>query len=312
MDKNVHIILLIILCISYFDLDYCEQLSLTQKIKTFFQRKSIEKIEQQEVPIRSLCSLSLNNIHGSISIKSGPKKSIFLQSIKRAKTETILDTLSVNVETINTNHLAIFTHSNHKNNSYSIDYELIVPAFLDIAINITGKGTVFVKDLDGAIDIVANNDITVLNTKKRISTQTLKQGSITIIDATGPVEAYTQNGSIIAENITNSFDARSAKGNITVVCKKVPEKSYINLSTFAGNINLALPINTNATIYGDTRYGILLSHHTIRINPYCTKLNKNAWTYFTKHVEGILGNGDAIVHMQSTKGNIKLIETNFT
>lgn len=312
MDKNVYMMLLMIIFLSCINHDCFAQFSLSQKIKSFFTRKTVEKVEQKEIPVAALCSLSLSNIHGSVSIKSGPQKSIFLKSIKHAKTEALLDTLAINVEITHTNHLGVFTSDNNKKNNSYVDYELIVPAFLDIAVNITGKGKVLIKDIQGAIDIVANDNITVLNTKKRISAQTLKKGSITIANACGPVEAYTLKGSIFGENITNSFDARSIKGKMNIAYKKVSAESSINLTTTSGNIILALPMETNATICGNTMYGTLLSDHEITLNPYSTKLNKNAWSYFTKHVEGILGSGDASIKITSTKGNVRIVETAIT
>lgn len=281
-----------------------------KKIKSFWNGNAIEKIDQKEFPASSISSLSLNNINGSVTIKTGPKKSLFLRTIKRVRKEPILDMLEVITE-ICGNHLAITTKNNNKKKAGFIDYELIVPASLDIAINITGNGTVFIKDVHGAIDVVSCDDITVINSKKLVSAQSCKKGSISVINPNGPVEAYAQQGNIIGENIVHNFDARSTSGKIDATYKNVPTTSLVHLTTLSGNITLALPSKTNAAICGQTMHGTFMSDHEITIKSYTTPLNKIAWNKFKKEVDGTLGSGDATIALHSTSGNIKIIESNF-
>jgi len=306
MNKNAYTILFLMI-ITLITSDCKAKLSLHEKIKSFLQSNSAEKIDQKEFDAASIQSLSLANINGSVTIKTGPKKSLFLRATKRARKESLLDALEVSTE-IHNNHLAITTKNNNKRKTGSIDYELIVPASLDIALNITGYGTVSIKDVHGALDIVAQDNIEIINTKKLASAQTLKKGSISIINAHGPIEIYTQQGSITGENIMHNCDARSTSGKISLAYKQVPPTSSINLTTASGNIQLALPAETNAAICGNTTYGTFMSEHDITLKSYTTKLNKTAWTQFTRNVDGMLGTGDATIQIKSTKGNVKILE----
>ena len=305
MNKNIYIILAVFVMSSFTH----TKISFQDKIKSIFQRNMIEKVDQKELPATLINSLFLTNNNGSITIKTGPKKSIFLRTVKRAKKESLFNTADVIIEKNSTSHLAITTKDRNKKSMCSIDYELIIPSSLDIALNITGNGNVFIKDMQGTIDVVANDNITIINSKKPTTIQTLKKGTITIINAYGPIEAYTQQGNIFAENIADSFEARSISGKMNIYCKKIPSTSSINLSTTSGNIVLALPTDTNAEICGQTVYGTLLSEHDITLKSFTTKLNKTAWTKFTKEVDGFLGTGDASIMVSSTKGNVKIIET---
>jgi ribosomal protein L20A (L18A) len=310
MNKKMYVVLVISLI---FGVGNCTgKSSFYKKMKAFFCGNVLEKVYQEEFCAASLDMLSLNAINGSIVIKSGPKKSLFLKTIQRAKKEDNLNAMQVIVDTHVNNHLSITTKDNSKKMRGSIDYELIVPTSLDLALTISGKGNVYIKDVHGIIQVVAQDAIVITNTKELVSAQTLKKGSITVINAVGPVEAYSQQGTIRGENIANSFDAHSIKGKINVVYKKLPTTSLIKLKTVSGNITLALPADTNAEICGYTTQGTLLSEHDITLKPYTTKLNKSAWNKFTKEVNGVLGTGEATIMLHSTKGNVKIIQTKTT
>src|SRR5438105_14505667 len=86
------------------------QFSLHKKMKSFIHSFMAEKIEQKELSAASIQSLSLTNANGSITIKTGPKKSIFLRSIKHAHKEAILDDIAIIVEK-NNNHVSIMTQN---------------------------------------------------------------------------------------------------------------------------------------------------------------------------------------------------------
>ena len=307
MNKNMYRILFIAIVISLIPYHCYAKIGIRQKIRKFLQSYSSEKTDQKEFPASSITSLSLDTINGSIVIKTGPKKSLFLRTTKRARKESFVDSLEV-MTTLHNNHLAITSKNKNKNKNGSIDYELIVPASLDITINTSGYGNVYIKDVDGNLTIVAHDTINVTNTKKMASLKTLKKGSISIINACGPIEAYTEQGNIIGENIAHNCNARSTSGKIILSYKTVPAASSINLTSTSGNIQLALPAETNATIFGHTTHGTFMSDHDITLKPYTTKLNKIAWAQFTKQVNGILGSGDATIDINSTKGNVKITE----
>lgn len=300
MNKNVYILLLaIIACDSY-------AFSLHKKIKSLWQQRLLEKIDQKEIPADAIRSVSVNNHHGSINIKAGPKRSFFVRAIKRAKKKEI-DNLAVVIEN-NPNQITITSHDNNKKKNSYIDYELIVPASCNVTLNMSGSGDVLIKNIHGVLDIVACGDIATINTKKLVSAQTRNKGSITITNATGPIEAYTHKGKIIGQNIGDNFCANSISGSITVAYKKAPSTSNIDLRTTSGSIKLAIPAETNATLHGHTMHGTLMCDHEVTLTSYTTKLNKTAWTQFTRGVDGMLGAGaDTSIALNSGTGNVKVV-----
>jgi len=281
-----------------------------KKIKSLLTRNKPEKVDQKELSTLHVDAITIHNNDGPITIKTGWKKnSLFLKTTKRARKHDNLDNFKIVIDSSNENHLTIATKQIDKKITGSVEYELIVPTTLDVAVSIAGTGAVTIKDLNGKINVVANDAITITNTKNNVSAQTLKKGSIFISNASGPTSAITHQGNIVADNIANSFSAYSATGKVSVNYAKLPSASTVDLETTSGNILLTLPTNTNAEIHGHTAQGTLVSDHYITLKPYATQLNSTAWNKFKKEVNGILGSGEARIALRSTKGNVKIIET---
>lgn len=300
MNKKVYILLAAIIA------SHCHAFSLHKKIRSLWQRRLLEKVDQKEISANTIRSVSITNHNGSITIKAGPKKSFFVRAIKRAK-KNYLDNLAVVVEN-NHHHITITSQDKNKKKKSFIDYELIVPASSNITLNLSGAGDVLIKNIHGVLDVVACDDVTTINTQKLVSIQTRNKGSITIINAHGPIEAHAHKGKIIGQNIIDSFSAYSINGSVAVTYKKVPPiNSSIDLTTISGNITLAVPTETNAIIHGNTMHGTLICDHEVTLTPYTTKLNKMAWTQFTRGVDGTLGaGGNTSIALNSATGNVKV------
>ncbi|HEX4069481.1 MAG TPA: DUF4097 family beta strand repeat-containing protein [Candidatus Babeliales bacterium] len=280
-----------------------------EKITSLFNSYKFEKIDQRELPATSVNSISINNINGPITIKTGWKKnSIFLKTTKRAKKETDLHHIKVIVDSNAPDHLAITTKHINQKLAGLVEYELIVPASLNVTLNISGTGDASIKDIHGAITVVTNDNIMITNNKKPVSARTLKKGTITVANALGPVDVETYQGNISGENIADSFMAHSATGKINIAYKILPSTSTVDLKTTSGNIMIALPTDTNAEIKGHTTHGTLMSDHIITLKSYATQLNSFAWNKFKKEVDGTIGSGEATIALHSIKGNLKIAE----
>lgn len=284
-----------------------------KKVKSFLNGYRVEKTDQKELSAVSIDTISINNINGPITIKTGWKNDwLLLKTTKRAKKQTDLNNIKIAVDTSKENHLAITTKHINKKLVGLVEYELIVPASIDITLNISGSGDAYIKDVHGNIKVVTNDSITILNTKQLVSARTLKKGNISIINATGPVEARSYCGNINAHNVADSCNAHSTAGKVNVAYKILPSTSSVDLKTTSGNIMLALPNDTNAEIRGYTTRGTLMSDHYITFKPYTSQLNNLAWNKFRKEVDGTLGTGEATIALHSTNGNIKITQNKTT
>ena len=308
MKRTVYMLLLCTVFLPSITTNSLAKIHFKKKIKNFLSGFKLEKVNQQELPALSIETISIHNIHGPITIKTGWKKDIIsLKTIKRAKKEEDLNNIKI-VTSTEGNNIAIKTK--HVNNKLAglVEYELIVPASLNIKLSIAGDGDVIINDVHGAINVVTNDSITVTNSKQLVTARTLKKGAIAIINSAGPVETQTHYGNITGDNIAHSFNAHSTTGKIFVSYKTLPSTSSINLETISGNIILALPTDTNAEIRGHTLHGTLMSDHYITLRPYATQLNTGAWNRFKKEVDGTLGTGEATIALHSTNGNVKITE----
>lgn len=309
MTKHVYILALLMLLPQMIMPRMNTQRSL-KKIKSFFNSYAAEKIDQRELSTVGINAISITNINGPITIKTGWKKnSLLLKTSKRAKKQDDLDGLKTIIDSSKEHYIAISTkHINKKVNGF-VEYELIVPSMLDIAITITGNGDAFVKDISGAITISTNDTITVINAKKQVHTKTTKKGETLIVNASGPVNAISVNGNITGTAITNSFIAHAKTGKVSVEYAQLPNTSLVDLETTSGSIALMLPTKTSARITGKTTHGTLLSEHPITLTSYTTKLNSSAWNAFKREVDGRIGDGGATISLRSMHGTVKIVET---
>jgi len=313
MNKAVYILL----CFGF--LSSCNTINgakkFRDKIKSFvdtIKGYKYEESKQKELSTVSINTVSITNINGPITIKTGWKKSsLFLKTTRRAKKEEDLNNIKI-IHSIQNNHLTITTKHINPKLVGLVEYELIVPASLDITLAISGNGDVCIKDVSGAINVVTNDNITISNTSNMVSARTLKKGSITINNALGPIEAHTHWGNIFAHNIAHSFSADSISGKVQVTYKTLPSTSAVDVKTTSGHIMLALPTDTNAEIRGHTMHGTLISDHYITLKPYATQLNNMAWTKFKKEVDGTIGSGEATIALHSINGNLKITEVKTT
>ncbi len=309
MNKTVYIILLCGITSSFYAVD---KQSSFQKITSFLNNYKLEKIDQRELPTASINSISIDNINGPITIKTWKKNSIFLKTTKRAKKEEDLHLIKIVIDASATDHLAITTKHINQKLAGLVEYELIIPASLDVTVNISENGNASIKNVHGSINVVTNDNIAISNSKNLVSARTLKKGTIYVANALGPVDAHTHHGNITGENIAHSFNAHSTSGKVSIAYKKLPSTSTIDVNTTSGNITLALPSNTNAEIKGHTTHGTLLSDHVITLKPYATQLNSFAWNKFKKEVDGTIGTGQATIALHSIKGNVKINEIKTT
>jgi hypothetical protein len=313
MNKSVYIIVFLGFISSHTHLLHAEKIS--TKIKSLidnFRSYKYEDIKQKVYQDLSINSIAITNINGPITITTGWKKDIIsLKATKRAKKETDLNNIKI-VNTIQNNQLEITSRHVNPKLVGLVEYELIVPASLNINLVITENGNVCINDINGTINVVANDNITITNTNQAVSARTLKKGSISITNAQGAVNAQSHHGNIYGENIAHNFTAQSTSGKINVTYKTLPAASTVDLKTTSGNIVLALPTDTNAEIRGKTTHGTLISDHSITLKPYATQLNNMAWNKFKKEVEGTIGLGQATIALNSISGNVKIAEVKTT
>lgn len=313
MNTNNKKILLLTLCAVIY-IPHSNAKRSFKKLTSFFGGQPYEEVHHKEFPADSIKTVTIENIDGPITIKTGWKKnSLFLKATKRSKKQEHISGIKVAVNrTKKNNKLLIKSNYSNKKIRGSVEYELIVPSKISVQLK-TINGDIFVNDSDGPIHALAKNgNITIMNAKNTVHAKTTKKGNIIIENTCAPIQATAHYGNITIDKACSSIIANTTKGKVHVDCKNVPSTSIVKLESKSGSIVLALPTQVNASIKGQTNHGTLFSDHYITLKPYATKLNSSAWNRFKKEVNGTLGSGEATILLRSNYGNVKIVETKTT
>jgi len=292
----------------------CTILSQTLSIKPYFENiysklfsKQIEETVQKELTLNKNGTLSIENIHGNINIKTEWKQnSIILKATKRiSKKENPKNTIIKIDKQISKNKIFITTESKDDKCKPTVNYELIIPNNITVHLK-TDNGDIKIQKTRGPISAITNNgNIKIVEAKGKISAIT-KNGNISIEQTQENVTAKAVYGNIDIINSSKSVQAKTDSGNIKVACKTIGSLSNIDLDTKKGNISVCLPNSTNADLKACTTKGKVTSEHLITIKPQTVTLDKQTWTRFKREVDGTLGSGEATIKLSSNYGNIKI------
>jgi len=310
MNKNNKIYAFILLCLLLYKPLFSISLGgITSKISHMFSRQS-EEIIHKQFPLDKNTTLSIENIQGNINIKTEWKQNyIILKATKQISNKENPKNIEIKIYKKPSKNL-ILVKTEYKNSKKigSVDYELIVPSNITVHLQ-TKNGSIQAKRVKGKIKaITQNGNITIAESKGPITAKT-SQGNIEIEYPQSNIKAKTSYGNINIQESCKGIIAHTDSGNIKVACKKIPSISQLSLSVKKGNININLPLSTNADIQAKTKKGKLTSDFPITLKPQVVKLNKETWTKFTKEVDGYMGSGEATIKLNSNYGNIKISKT---
>lgn len=277
-----------------------------KNVYSFFSPEKHEFVIHKEYPINSNGTLEVENINGSIQIKTAwDQNTILLKAIKKASSEEYLQEMYIIDDNSNKNNVKIKTIYEHDKDNRSINFFLIVPTNISVNLH-TNNGTIKLRTVTGQIDVsTQNGNIEIGDTTNTVHAATVN-GSIAIDQAHGNINATTHNGNITINNCFKSVLAKTENGKMSVQCKHIPATGKIHLEALS-SIQLHVPQNTNADLHIHSKNGTVTSEHYVTLKPQTTKLNSKAWSQFKHTINGTLGTGEAQITMTSTNGNIKLL-----
>lgn len=219
--------------------------------------------------VTSQSDFSLHNINGTVTINSWPQSSIKVQANISAENQESRDDVSINI----TQHgQMVSVSTDYKESGYrqhrqaaKVDYRVWLP------------------------------------TDSNLSAIELVNGSLTIKDISGKVEAQVVNGTVDATGLSGDSDISSVNGNVKVEYDKYHQNlDKIDVETVNGSIKLFLPSNTSADISADTMHGGINTAFGLTAN-------KNS---FSGHnLQGKIGDGRSQVSLNSVNGSIKVLKS---
>jgi len=213
-------------------------------------------------------TFSLSNINGSVDIVSWNENNIKVVATIEADNQEDRDRIKVNMNQSG-KRVSVMTeyeksHRNNRHSSGEVSYKVWVPAKTNL------------------------EDIELVN------------GSLTIEDVHGEVEAQLVNGSIKATGLQKDSELSSVNGSIKAYYQSFDSSMVddVEIETVNGSIKLYLPDDANAKLDIDTMHGSIKTDFGLRAE-------KNS--FVGKNLKGNIGQGGAKISLESVNGSIKVL-----
>lgn len=254
-------------------------------------------------------TVTIHNCNGTMKVTSWDKPTISVKATKHAANKEQLAQVQMK-DHKSSNKLTISTICHDPNNSSPcIDYDITVPQQTTLVLS-TENGSITIQDIAGPIQATTHyGSIEIQDSPNTIAAVIVEKGNITIDSPRNNVQAITNKGSINITDTHQSVVATTENGTITLQCTQLPSTGKINLTSTYGDINLSLPSNVNADLHARTARGTLICQHHLTLKPFTTQLDRKAWRRFRKEVDGILGTGEAQISIVSHKSHIRVLKT---
>ena len=239
---------------------------------TWWWDNTKEEITTHEQTLTPGSTISISNKKGDIKITTWNKNKIVIEATKKGTDEEIKLT---KVETLYTKHGAsIKTIPLKTDRQCTVDYALIIPNTAILTMIETEKGAISIKN---------------------VSTAT---------------RAHAEYGSVNLDSVTNSVQVSTKHGGITIHTNEdLKATDKIVALTECGSITLEIPSDTNATLYAKTNKGSVTSEQPITLEPRTLKICQASLAELKRDIRGTLGHGGATIKLQTSRGNVRVVET---
>ncbi len=201
--------------------------------------------------------LDVSNLNGTVTISGWDYDYVDIEAKlttwhgKKELDKVEIEIIKDKVWQINTKHLA-------QNVKASCDYEIKIPAVLNLQSIETTNGSINLSNAKGKVILRASNGSLKVNNLDGTLEAFTSNGSIKISEVTGKVNATTNNGRIEVQKAAQLKNAITTNASITV--KMAQLKNDVLLSTSNGSINVYLSSKVNAEIIAKTSNSNIESH----------------------------------------------------
>lgn len=211
--------------------------------------------------------LTIDNVDGAVNITPSKGSKIIINADVRGYPRRFKDKGKVNkfskqlfqiIE--GEDHISVETepHPRPDGVEFRTDYQITIPEGIDLEINITGKGSVYITAGVKDVSVHANQgDITIIQPQGEVFVQTIL-GRIDISNINTSAEIQTINGAIYATVDKGSIKANSVNGNIQVTLLS-KEIETCDLAVTNGNISLILSELFSSKIMAKAYHGYISS-----------------------------------------------------
>ena len=197
--------------------------------------------------------------------------------------------------------------SGNRQSSYTVNVPRWMPITVDgTSANVTIQGAdsdISVETVNGTVRVNGGNgrvsahsvggSIFVENAQGRVDARTINQ-SVRLIGVTGEIRAETVNGGVFLDRVGSSDVVVSTHNGPIDFVGDVRNDGVYRLSTYNGQVSIAIPEGANATVSVSTNNGRYTSSFPIQV----TQMGSDRRFTFE------IGNGGARIDASSYNGNI--------
>jgi hypothetical protein len=197
-----------------------------------FSVRAAEKEEfHQTFPLPSQGRFSLDNVNGDVRITGWDKAEVQIDAIKKAKSAEALEKIKIEIDagkdqiTVKTR----YPKGKGGENGGSVEYTIFVPRGATLKKIADVNGSVFIKEVTGAVDV------------------------------------STVNGKVVASGMSNGGEFESVNGSVQATFSEVKSEKSIDMKTVNGGLELKLPANANASVSASSLNGGIHSSYNLPV-----------------------------------------------
>ncbi len=240
----------------------------TQEIKKTFDSKEIKR-------------LHVENVNGSLKVKSWDKPEIYVYVKKTSKSKSILEKTDVVFEVLS-GELKIKVKKRDgwkffRGSFAKVEIEVMTPFKKDLSLS-TVNGSIYVENMEGKLSVSTVN------------------GGVWISNHRGIIDLETVNGGLTLKEISGSLRAETVNGNIFIGLKEIVDR--VNLSAVNGSITVEAEGLDNTEVKAETVNGSVSMGEFEK--PVRALTVKNRSVYF------VTGDGSKKVRIETVNGSVKL------
>ena len=219
--------------------------------------QTVNRTDEVQYRIGTGGMLKVETANGNIAVQTWDGHTVKVTVLKRAQTESVLADLHVNASAANGNVTlkAVYPRTCM---DCEISFEIAVPHGTSVEAT-TASGAINATNVSGKLSLEdLSGDISVFHASGSIVARSAS-GDIRVEGAEGPIVCKTASGRIEITGLLGDLNARAASGNVSARFADLAAVRSIELKAASGNVSLAMPRSTGATIDASTIAGSIAS-----------------------------------------------------
>jgi len=267
--KNLILIFFLIIIVSNFL--GCEYIHVDYKLK-------YSKLIEKKITLDKKNLINIDNINGFVKVSTHDKEYISISAEKFSNKKSNLSLIKVKFD-LREKGLYIYTKKSKKRLNFKVNYTVLIPKEVE---------KLEISSTNGKIKANGDfNDIEFSTTN----------GAIKANGNFSNMKLATTNGAIKLYGIFNKINLTTTNGSIKVTQNNIINNN-MDISTTNGSIKLNLNKDSNFRIKGRTTNGRISCDFPVKIIRKITR----------SKINGQVGQGEYLIHLSTTNGNIKIIK----